>query len=213
MRTAGEPRFLLCFCPGPRDGPGVLARDTGEGSGSAVRRVAARSSGGCSSPPGPEGCAATAARPAAATAAAAAAASAAGVLCGVRAPLARATRLGGTATGGSLLDLHPSCFLAPSFLRLPWLGRAWGGGDRLEGVHPGGAAEGKSKDGRRQGRAHTLLPWHRPPLCGWALASRAAARSRGVGDRTGFLGIQRPASAKSKGEKFICPLGGRERFN
>lgn len=69
-----------------------------------------------------------------------------------------------------------------------------------------GAAEGKSEGGRRQGRAHTPLPWHRPPLCGWALPPGAAARScRGVGDGAGFLGVQTLAAGRSKGEKFISP--------
>ena len=80
-RTAGEHSFLPCFYSGSRGGPGVLGRDSISRSG--VGLVAARSPGGCSSPRGPEGSAATATRPAAATAAAAATASAAGVRCGV----------------------------------------------------------------------------------------------------------------------------------
>ena len=82
--------FFLAFALDPGGGPGVLVRDLG--SGSSLRRVAARSRGGCSSPPGPEGYAATAARPA--TAAAAAAASAAGVCCGVPCALRPRRRAG-----------------------------------------------------------------------------------------------------------------------
>lgn len=145
MRTSGEPRFLPCFCPAPRGGPGVLARDPGSG----VRRVAARRPSRRSSAPGSEGCAATATRPAAATAAAAAAASAAGARCGVPCALRPRRRAGWRGNCGlTPLDLHPSCFPVPSFARQPGLGWAWGGGDRVGGGAPGwGLRKGKVRVG------------------------------------------------------------------
>lgn len=186
----------------------MLARGSGSGSGSGVRRVAARSPGGCSSPAGPWGCAATAARPAAATAAAAAAASAAGARCGVRCEPRSCRRAGRVAqrlrahslTSIPLASRRPLSSGSPGLAGPGRETQGWRGCVRV------GAAEGKSKGGRRRGRAHTPLPWHRPPLCGRALPPGAAARScRGVGDGAGFFGVQTLAAGRSQGEKFISP--------
>lgn len=53
-----------------------------------------------------------------------------------RAPCARAAGPGGRAIAGSLLDLHPFCFLAPSFPGLAGPGATETG---LEGVRQGGS--------------------------------------------------------------------------
>lgn len=76
----------------------------------------------------------------------------------VRPALEPQGRPGGTATAGSLLDFHPSCFPALSFPRQPGFGRAWGGRRDWRGCARVGAAEGKSEGGRRRGRAHTPFP-------------------------------------------------------
>ena len=75
----------------------------------------------------------------------------------------------------------------------------------MEGVRQAGAAEGKSEGGRRRGRAHTPLPWHRPPLCGWALPVRQRAPAGELKTELAYRGF--------KGGKVHFPLGGRERFN
>lgn len=189
-RTAGEPRFLPRLCPGFLGGAGLLARDPGSGRAAACGewpRVAPAAvpllpAPGALQPLSPAQPQpqlqqlpphlqqASAAEP--------------------RAPCARAAGPGGTASAGSLPDFHPSCFPASSFPRQPGLGRAWGGGDRAGGGAPGSGLRGKREGGRRRGRAHTPLSWHRPLLCGWALPPGAAARAcRGLGEGAGSSGV------------------------
>lgn len=156
-RTAGEPSFLPCFCSGSRGGPGVLGRDPISSSG--VGRVAARSPGGCSSPRGPEGSAATATRPAAAPAAAAATASAAGVPAESRVPRSRAAGPGGTAIAGSLLDSIPLASRRPLSLGSRGLAGPEAGETGWEGVRRGRGCCGGEKARVGAGGEERTPPW------------------------------------------------------